>query len=292
MIQGSECIFSVDVEDWFHILETSAAPTLDKWAALPSHVEACFRRLLSLFDEKGVRVTCFFLGWVADRFPQLVKEAAAAGHEIACHGYGHVMIDQLTEQQFQEDIRRAKWSLEDLVGEPVIGYRSPGFSITCRAPWFYDSLTDVGFKYDSSVFPGRSRIGDWESSFDQYAVPTKSTPILEFPITVVRPLRRLAPSKAICMFGGGYLRLYPYFLIRKMARRVLDEHRSVVFYIHPREIDPHHPRLPMSLRKRFKSYVNLKSTEPKLRQILDDFPITTFASHLARLQRHAETAHA
>ena len=264
-------IFSVDVEDWFHILDDPSVPTIDQWASLPSRVEKNFSKLLEIFSEKDVQVTCFFLGWVAERFPHLVKEAADRGHEVASHGYGHRLVYEQSRGEFYQDVRRARLLLEDISGVEVVGYRAPGFSTTGDTPWFFEALAEAGYQYDSSVFPAqRGHGGMPHGRRDPHRVGEGDS-LLEVPITVVDLL-----GWPMCFFGGGYLRLFPYWLIRRMAHQVLAEGRPVVFYIHPREIDPAHPRLPMSRKRRFKSYVNLEIMESKVRRILRDFPLTTF----------------
>jgi polysaccharide deacetylase family protein (PEP-CTERM system associated) len=269
-------IFSVDVEDWFHILDLPSTPAISEWAALPSHVEKNFNRLLDIFSEHNVQVTCFFLGWVGEHYPQLVKEAAARGHEIASHGYGHQLVFKQSRNEFFEDVRRARLLLEDTVGEAVVGYRAPGFSTTEETPWFFEALVSAGYQYDSSVFPAaRNHGGIRDGRRDPHRVGQNGDSIVELPISVADMM-----GKAICFFGGGYLRLFPYWLIRQKAKEVLAEGRPVVFYIHPREIDPMHPRLPMSRGRAFKSYVNLNTTEWKVRQVLKDFPVTTFQNAL------------
>jgi polysaccharide deacetylase family protein (PEP-CTERM system associated) len=272
-----QCLFSVDVEDWFHILDLPSTPSLSEWGTLPSRVEKNFNRLLDLFSQKRVLTTCFFLGWIAERFPQLVREAAARGHEIASHGYSHRLVYELSKEEFQRDAARSRGILEDLAGVAVTGYRSAGFSVTERTPWFFDALAKTGYEYDSSVFPSPRGHGGVSTDRRSPHVIDSSPEIIEFPITVSDVLGR-----PMCFFGGGYLRLFPYWLIRHMSKSVLDEGRPVVFYIHPREIDPHHPRLPMSLGRRFKSYVNLESTEGKLKRLLDEFPMTTFRDFVFR----------
>jgi polysaccharide deacetylase family protein (PEP-CTERM system associated) len=267
-------IMSVDVEDWFHILEAASAPDISQWNSLPSCVERNFRKLLDLFSEKNVRVTCFFLGYVAEKYPQLVKEALHRGHEIASHGYAHRLIYTMTPQAFLEDVRKSKQILEGISGQAVNGYRAPGFSVTAETPWFFEKLVEAGYQYDSSVFPAPRQHGGLNT--DKYAPHMIANQLMEFPITVADVL-----GKRFCFFGGGYLRLFPYSVVRRMSRKVLGENRPVVFYIHPREIDPTHPRLSLGVTRTFKSYVNLKTTEPKLRHILDEFQVTTFAEFIA-----------
>lgn len=272
-------VFSVDVEDWFHILDLPSTPDLEQWRQLPSLVERNFRRLLDLFAETDIRVTCFFLGWVGERFPHLVREAAQRGHEIASHGYAHRLVYSFQPHEFREDASHARQILEDVAGTPVLGYRSAGFSVTSRCPWFFDELAAAGYRYDSSVFPAAHGHGGLQGAETApYRVTTSQGPLIEFPITVAS-----LAGKRMCFFGGGYLRLFPYPVIQRMSHKVLREGRPVLFYIHPREVDPHHPRLPMGILRRFKSYVNLDTTEPKIRRLLREFPVTTMAACLREM---------
>ena len=268
------CIFTVDVEDWFHILDVPSSPDISRWGSLPSRVEANFRKLLHLFDLHGVRTTCFFLGWIAEKYPHLVREAARSGHEIASHGYSHTLVYNMTPEGFLRDIRRSKEVLENITAEPVIGYRAPGFSATAKVPWFFDKIIEAGYRYDSSVFPARRGHGGMAGSqCTPYLV--RDGALIEFPISVVKIL-----GSRLCLFGGGYLRLFPWRLIRSAGGRLMKQDRPLIFYVHPREIDPQHPRLPMNPVRRFKSYVNLSSTEQKVECILKEFPLTTFRQFL------------
>lgn len=270
-------IFSVDVEDWFHILDLPDAPDLAAWAELPSHVEKNFRVLLDLFSERGIHVTCFFLGWVAERFPHLVREAVARGHEVASHGYAHQLVYALGPDSFLEDIKKAKGLIEDAAGREVRGYRCPGFSVTESTPWFFDKVAEAGYRYDSSVFPApRGHGGLRSDKYAPYTMQTAHGPLVEFPITVVKVLGR-----PMCLFGGGYLRLAPYPLVREAGKLVTRERRPVVFYLHPREIDPEQPRMDMPPLRRFKSYINVEGTREKVRRILQDFDVGTFERWLA-----------
>jgi len=280
-------ILSVDVEEWFHILDVASAPPIETWGTLPSRVEGNFRRLLDLFEEYQAHVTCFFLGWVGERFPQLVREAAQHGHEIASHGYGHKLVYQMTRDEFYADAVRARKILEDVSGSAVVGYRSPGFSVTEETRWFPEAVAEAGYCYDSSIFPApRAHGGMRISRREPYRIEGPGAGLVEFPISVADLF-----GKPMCFFGGGYLRLFPYPLIRRMAQRVLAEGRPVIYYVHPREIDPAHPRLPMSAVRRFKSYVNLSSTEGKLRRILGEFPMVTFHDFLATYAGSLEPAY-
>ncbi|MBI4843153.1 MAG: DUF3473 domain-containing protein [Nitrospirae bacterium] len=273
---GAQSVFSVDVEDWYHILDIPSAPKMNEWASADSHVEKDFLKLLDIIGRHEVQVTCFFLGWVAERFPHLVKEAVRRGHEAASHGYAHRLVYEMTEEEFYQDAVRSKKIIEDIGGRHVLGYRSAGFSVTKDTPWYFEKLIEAGYKYDSSVFPGPRGHGGLKSErFGPYVIKGEAGEIIEFPITLAKFL-----SKPVCFFGGGYLRLSPYTVIRIMGKRVLREGRPVVFYVHPREINPGHPRLAMNYKRRFKSYVNLNSTEGKISRILSDFRVTAFERYI------------
>ena len=259
-------ILSVDVEDWFHILEVDSSPNIEEWIHTESRVENNFYRMLDIFDTVGAKVTCFFLGWVAEKFPKLVKEADERGHEIACHGYGHQLIYTQTREEFSEDIRKAKKLLEDITGKYLLGYRAPGFSIIERTKWAFDELCDAGYLYDSSIFPTtRGHGGIADANIHPYKVSSANGDIIEFPMTVTTVI-----GKKMCFFGGGYLRFFPYSVIRHFSRVVNKEGRPVIYYIHPREIDPEHPRLPMGSYRHFKSYINLQTTINKLKKIVHE----------------------
>lgn len=272
------CLFSIDVEDWFHILDLPSTPPIDQWNTLPSRIERNFSYLLNILSEKKTASTCFFLGWIAEKFPHLVQKAVASGHEIASHGYDHRLVYQMTPREFYQDATRSKKLLEDISGTPVYGYRSAGFSVTEATPWFFESLTNAGYLYDSSIFPAaRGHGGMITDIIAPYRVGCAETGIIEIPIGVARIMGR-----NFCFFGGGYLRLFPYPIIKHMAQRVLNEGRPVNFYIHPREVDPDHPRLAMNLKRRFKSYINLKSTESKIRRIINDFDCVRFIDYIEK----------
>jgi polysaccharide deacetylase family protein (PEP-CTERM system associated) len=255
---------------------------MSQWDSLPSRVERNFQKLLDILDEHNSQATCFFLGWVAERFPHLVREAVARGHEIASHGYSHVLVCHESADSFSDDVVRSRSVLQDISGQPVLGYRAPGFSVTTDTPWFFEKLMDAGYRYDSSVFPGTHGHGGLSDAPSAPYEVEAGSGFVEFPVSVEH-----VAGRAVCFFGGGYLRLFPYSTIRHMAHRVLAKGRPVVFYIHPREIDSSAPRLPMSFTRRFRSYVNLGSTEPKLRNLLSDFPVTSFREFMAHQPRLA-----
>jgi polysaccharide deacetylase family protein (PEP-CTERM system associated) len=265
------CVMSIDVEDWFHILDLPSTPSLVEWDRLPSHVERNFLRLLDLAAENNVRCTCFFLGWVAHRHPKLVTAALERGHEIASHGWAHRLAYQLTPKEFYEDAAKAKDVIEQISGCRVLGYRSAGFSLSDRNLWVFDELLHAGYVYDSSVFPSNRAHGGWRNgNYAPYLVNRLAGNLIEFPMSVEEVL-----GHPYCFFGGGYLRLFPLAVIRRMAASVLRRGRPAMFYVHPREIDPDQPRLAMNPWRRFKSYVNLSTTETKLRELLGEFDFVT-----------------
>ena len=267
-----QSVFSVDVEEWFHILDVPSTPVFEDWAAQPSRVEASFRSMLDVFAEKKVRTTLFFLAWVVERHPELVREAVAGGHEIASHGYAHELVYRQDRATFLADITKAKYIIEQAAGVAVRGYRAPGFSVTNETPWFFDAVAEAGYAYDSSVFPGdRGHGGLPGAKAVPHTIATAHGDLVEFPISLASMFGR-----PMYFFGGGYLRFFPYPLMLSKAKSVLAEQRPVVFYLHPREVDPEHPRLPMSAKRRFMTYHDLRSTMPKMRRLFDDLPMTTF----------------
>lgn len=266
-------VFTIDVEDWFHILEVDGASDSAAFDALPSQVEANFESLLDILAACNVRATCFALGTVAERFPRLLRDAANLGHDIASHGYGHQVVYSITRTQFREDIRKAKAVIEDATGRPVKGYRAPGFSITAKTPWAFDEILEAGYVFDSSVFPARHGHGGIPGACrSAHVIRSTAGRLVEFPISIAD-----TPFGPQCCFGGGYLRIFPLWFVQAMARRVREDGRGVVWYIHPREINPHHPRLQLPLRRRFKAYVNLRGTAGKIATILQGGNFATFS---------------
>ncbi len=264
-------LFTIDVEDWFHILDVPAAPKYESWGSLPSIVEKNTRRLLHILETHNVTATFFFVGWIAETYPHLVKEVVDGGHEAASHGYAHKLVYEMTREEFLTDAIKTRKLLEDISGERILGYRASGFSVTENVPWYFEAVLEAGYTYDSSVFPaGRGHGGISGSKRMPHKVKTETSDLTELPISVTNLFGR-----PMCLFGGGYFRLFPYSMIRNYGRRILTEGRPVVFYIHPREIDVNHPRLPMNLYRKFKSYVNLAGVETKLNLLFKDFSFMT-----------------
>lgn len=267
--------FTIDVEEYYHICGTKSAPPLSEWDKLPVTVEKNLLKLLDVFNNYNVKTTCFFLGYIAKKHPHLVKETLRQGHEIASHGMYHDVVYNMTEQQFGNDIADAKHLLEDITGKEIIGYRSPSFSATGKTPWFFEALIKAGYKYDSSVFPANRSDGGMKSDMSKPAfINTANGKIFEFPISTTPIL-----GKNFCFFGGGYLRLFPVNVILNRAAKLKENDIPVLYYIHPREIDPHHPRLKMSIIKNFKTYVNLNSVQTKLDKIISSSDFVTLEQY-------------
>lgn len=271
---------TVDVEDYFHVNAFEGILPRTRWDRMESRVVANTERLLDIFEQASVRGTFFVLGWVAERFPELVRSIAAQGHEIASHGYAHRLVYDLTPVMFRDDIRRSKAVLESTCGVAVNGYRAPSYSITPRSLWAVDILIEEGFTYDASVFPiHHDRYGIPLSPRHPYRLQRESGAIIEAPASTVQwgPLN-------FPVAGGGYFRILPYawtkWGIRRINRR---ERRPAIFYIHPWEIDPAQPRLSGGVLSRFRHYRNLDQTEHRLCRLLADFRFGTMRSLLAQL---------
>lgn len=268
---------TVDVEDYFHVSVFDGILPRSCWDTLESRVCNNTARLLDIFDEYAVRGTFFVLGWVAERFPDLVRRIVSRGHEIASHGYAHRLVYDQTPAAFREDVRRAKGLLEDASGQQILGYRAPSYSITPRSLWALDVLVEEGYRYDSSIFPIRhDRYGIAVSERQPYRIERPRGSLVEFPgsTTTVGPMN-------LPIAGGGYFRILPYRWTHWGISRVNRlEKRAVVFYLHPWEIDPDQPRLTAGRLGTFRHYRNLGLTEPRLRQLLADFKFGTMKALL------------
>jgi polysaccharide deacetylase family protein (PEP-CTERM system associated) len=272
--------FSCELEDWFHILDSDKVPTIDQWGSLELRVERNTERLLGLLEETGVRATFFCLGWIAERLPQLVRRCQRAGHEIGSHGYGHVLAYHVGRKAFRRDVVRSKRILEDITGEEVVGFRSPGFSVTEETRWVFDVAAEAGFQYDASVFPTHHGHGGLRTApAGPHVLETPSGPLVEIPTSTIK-----AFGRRVCLFGGGYLRIAPLPLIRWGVRKLHAARQPLILYIHPREIDPDHPRLPLPWRRRFKCYTNLHTTWPKLRWLCEHYSFTTMGAVAATVR--------
>jgi polysaccharide deacetylase family protein (PEP-CTERM system associated) len=259
---------TIDVEDYFQVSAFDDVVRRDDWDSRPSRVVANTSRLLHLFDRHSVKATFFVLGWVADRFPGLVRDIAAAGHEVASHGYGHRIVYTQTPDEFREDVRRAKRTLEDASGEAVAGYRAPSFSITKQSLWALDVLVEEGHRYDASIFPIRhDRYGIPDAPRHPHVLTREAGTLTEVPGSTVR----MGPMN-VPVAGGGYFRILPYWWTRWGINRLnRNESQPAVFYLHPWEIDPDQPRLDAGRLSRFRHYRNLDKAEGRLQRLLSDF---------------------
>jgi polysaccharide deacetylase family protein (PEP-CTERM system associated) len=258
---------SVDVEDWFQVGAFEKVIARDAWETLPARVEANTDKVLALFDEAGVKATFFTLGWVAARYPAVIRRAAEAGHEIASHGWDHQRVFTMDEKSFRADLKKARKAIEDASGQQVRGYRAPSFSIDARTPWAHEVLAEQGYAYSSSVAPIRHDHYGWRDSPRFAWRPVKGADLIELPVTTVAIAgRRFAAG------GGGFFRLLPYGFSSWAIRRVnRDEERPAIFYFHPWEVDPDQPRVQdASARSKVRHYTNLDVMESKLLKLLRD----------------------
>lgn len=262
-------VLTIDVEDYFTVEAFRHVIRRDDWDRYEIRVEIGLRKILDLLDRHEVTATFFVLGWIAERRPQLVREIHRRGHEIASHGYRHRMIHEQSPDEFREDIGRAKAVLEDLVGEPVVGYRAPTFSVTRSTLWALDILSDEGYRYDSSIYPivhDRYGIPSHQRSFHWIDLPNGRR-ILELPLPTCT-----VGGTNVPFGGGGYLRIYPLWLTRRLIRRLnARERQPAVVYLHPWELDPEQPRQPVGAVQRLRHYYNLKGTHHKLDALLREF---------------------
>lgn len=257
---------SIDVEDWFQVAAFDRHIDRSQWDSLECRVERNLERILALLDRYDAKATFFTLGWIADRYPALVRAIVAGGHELASHGYGHQRVSDLTPERFREDLMRARVALEDIGGVAVHGYRAPSFSIGRDNLWAHDVLAETGHRYSSSVYP---------IAHDHYGMPEAprfawrtQAGIVEIPPSSLRMLGRNLPAS-----GGGYFRLLPYSVSRWSLRRInrLDG-QPAIFYFHPWEVDPGQPRVAHAgAKSKFRHYLNLHRTEQRLARLLNDF---------------------
>lgn len=259
--------FSIDVEDWYHILNSPAVPPLEQWETLEPHLESNLENLLGMLDESKIRVTLFWLGWLAERYKNLVRKCKEQGHEIASHGYAHVLPWRVGVEGFREDVTRSKNILEDITGDKVQGFRTAGFGIPASAKWALDLIAEAGYQYDSSSIPSFWGSGKQLTyRFKVHTVNTQHGPLIEVPVSAFRLF-----GIRLGLLGGGYLRVLPKWFIRLGIWNLRISGYPMVLYIHPREVDPDHPRLLLNPLKSFRCYANIKSTMPKLRWLCETY---------------------
>jgi polysaccharide deacetylase family protein (PEP-CTERM system associated) len=257
---------TIDVEDYFQVSAFAPCIPRSEWDSRECRVERNVGLIMDMLDRHGVKATFFTLGWVAERYPDLVRELARRGHEVASHGYSHQRATDQSREEFLDDISRAKTILEALSGQTVRGYRAPSFSISTNNLWAFDCLAEAGYRYSSSIYPIKH---------DHYGIPDAPRfmhdvrpSLIEIPATTIRAFSRNWPAS-----GGGYFRLMPYVLSRHLIRHVNEtDEAAAVFYFHPWEVDPQQPRIDgASAKARFRHYLNLDRMEARLERLLDDF---------------------
>ena len=281
MTVGMTNALTVDVEDYFHVEALAPSIGRENWASQEPRVVGNTNKLLAIFEQFDVRATFFVLGWVAERYPQLVRDIAARGHEIACHGFSHRLVYQQSPKEFHEETLRSKNLLEDITGSAMLGYRAASYSITSESLWALDILVELGFVYDSSIFPvrhDRYGIPNAERVPHRMSIPSGAS-IVEWPLATANILGYRLP-----IAGGGYFRLLPYWLSRwGLASINRTELQPFIFYLHPWEIDPAQPRVNASWLSRFRHYTNLEKCEGRLRLLLREFKFGTAREGLAQL---------
>jgi polysaccharide deacetylase family protein (PEP-CTERM system associated) len=277
--------FTVDVEEYFQVKALESAVSREEWMSRPSRLARSIDALLDRLDRHGARGTFFVLGWIAEHRPEVVHAIAAAGHEIASHGFWHERVTSLERDAFREDIRSSKQALEDLVGTEVIGYRAPSFSIIPGWEWAFDILVEEGYRYDSSLFPiRRPGYGYPNAPRVPHVIQRTGGRIAEFPLATTSVLRFPVPAA-----GGGYLRQFPLAIVRRAFREASERCEPATFYIHPWEIDPGQPRLPVSALNRLRHYRGLDRTLARIDRLLEEFSFGTIASYLPALEERGAT---
>ena len=266
-------VFSVDVEDWFHLLDDEQAPSADRWTSMESRVRHGTERLLNELADRQITCTFFVLGWVADQHPGLIADIAAAGHEIASHGYSHTLIYTQKPDEFRGDLRRAADAINRAAGVRPKGYRAPGFSIKRQSLWALDVLVEEGFEYDSSVFPAPRAHGGLPGTAPLPTVLDNG--LVEFPVSTVN-----LGFMRFSYLGGGYLRLLPRLVVLACAEAQVKAGIPLILYLHPRDVDFDQPRLRLAPHRYFRTYVGLGRCLTKISALLDRFPWTSFEDYL------------
>lgn len=270
-------LFTIDVEEYFQVNAFESVVSRDDWGRHPSRVAASVDRLLALLDLRGMHGTFFTLGWIAERHPALVRRIAEAGHEIASHGWWHRKVTTLTPDEFRADVRDARAILEDVSGTPVRGFRAPSFSIVAGVEWAFEVLREEGYTFDSSVFPIRRRGYGWPDAPTQpYVIDTPAGELLELPLATTAVAGVRVPAA-----GGGWFRQFPYGVVQRAFREHTARGVPAVFYLHPWEIDPGQPRLPVSPLTRVRHYRGLSGAWSRLERLTSEFRFTSVTRLLA-----------
>ncbi|UCC43295.1 MAG: DUF3473 domain-containing protein [Candidatus Zixiibacteriota bacterium] len=276
-------VITVDLEEWFVAEALSRRFPFEEWPNLTSTVVTNARRLLRLFDRKDARATWFVLGWVAEQHPELIGEINAAGHEIGCHSYRHTKVTDMTPEDFRRDTERALAAIHAAVGFRPTGYRAPSWSIDSSIGWAFEILADLGFQYDSSIFPIKHDLyGMPDGPRQLFRMALKDGGFLyEMPASTIRILGRNLP-----VGGGGYLRHSPYWYSSSMIRKLNSLDRPAIVYIHPWETDPSSPRVKgLSAIQKFRTYGSTSTLMAKLGRLLDEFEFATMADYIKYVTR-------
>ncbi len=259
---------TVDVEDYFQVSAFAAHIPRESWETIPCRVERNIDRILALLDEKQAKATFFTLGWIAERYPAMVKHIVSNGHELASHGWAHQRVSDQEPQEFLDDIVRSKALLEDISGQKVLGYRAPSFSIGSKTLWALDLLEEAGYRYSSSIYPIQHDHYGMPDAPRFAFYPKNNGGLLELPVTTVCLFKRNIPAG-----GGGYFRLWPYTFSHWLLQRInqLEKH-SAIFYFHPWEIDYEQPRQQgIDAKTKFRHYFNLRHMEGRIKALTRDF---------------------
>nr|WP_256325945.1 XrtA system polysaccharide deacetylase [Sphingomonas sp. YR710] len=258
---------SVDIEDWFQVGAFEHTIRRDDWDSLKPRVERNSDAVLALFERAGAKGTFFTLGWVAERYPALIRRIADNGHEVASHGWDHQRVFTMSPEAFRADLRRARQVLEDAGGQPVTGYRAPSFSIDKRTPWAHEILAEEGYTYSSSVAPVVHDHYGWPEAPRFAFRPVAGSALVELPVTTARLMGRIVAAG-----GGGFFRLFPYAFSRWAIRQVNGESHPAIFYFHPWEIDPGQPRVADApIKSKLRHYSRLGAMEAKLERAIREF---------------------
>jgi len=268
---------SFDVEEHFQVSAFWSDERRQQWDRYESRVGENTRRLAELLAKHGTKATFFVLGWVAERHPDLVKSLVAQGHEIASHGYGHELVTTQSPELFRQDVRKSKNILEDLIGNAVVGYRAPSFSITSDNSWALSILVEEGYQYDSSIYERFNRTGTSRHCAGRFEINTPVGSLWEVPPSTLR-----VAGFHIPVAGGGYFRLFPYAVSKNLLRRLESHGATLVMYLHPWEIDSQQPRMDGPWLSQARHYMNLDRTESRLAALVEDFRFGTIAQFLAR----------
>ncbi|MEW8375526.1 MAG: XrtA system polysaccharide deacetylase [Candidatus Thiodiazotropha sp.] len=271
---------TVDVEDYYQVSAFAKNIEKDNWCDYESRVERNTHKLLEIFAQYNTKGTFFVLGWIAERFPNLINEIEQAGHEIASHGYSHDLVYNQTIDKFREETGRTKEILENIINKPIYGYRAASYSIVQKSIWALDILTELGFTYDSSIFPiVHDRYGIPGAKTEPHVYKTEGgNSIIEFPISTVGLGKTRLPIS-----GGGYFRLLPYWITRSGLNKINNkEKKPFIFYMHPWEIDTGQPRIKSNMLSEFRHYNNISKFDQRLRKLLQDFKFSTVSDVLKR----------